>query len=83
MVHILGSRKKNSLDIFKWAFFDRFKISSPINKDLLRIQQQPEEGVKEYLYRVRKLATDSTMEELAVTKLAKDGFIKDSESLDE
>lgn len=50
---------KTSLDIFKRAFFDRFKPSSPINKDLLRIQQQPGEGVEEYLYRVRKLATDS------------------------
>lgn len=66
--------KKTSLEMFKQAFFDRFKPSSPINKDLLRIQQQPGEGVEEYLYRVRKLATDSTMDELAVTELAKDGL---------
>lgn len=70
----LDPRKKTSLEIFKQAFFDRFKPSSPINKDLLRIQQQPGEGVEEYLYRVRKLATDSTMDESAVTELAKDGL---------
>ena len=54
--------KKTSLEMFKQAFFDRFKPSSPINKVLLRIQQQPGEGVEEYLYSVRKLATDSTMD---------------------
>lgn len=30
--------------------------------------------MEEYLYKVRKLATDSTLEELAVTELAKDRF---------
>lgn len=43
MVHILDPVKKTPLDIFKQAFFDRFK-PSPINKDILRIQQ-PGEGV--------------------------------------
>eukprot|EP00105_Crassostrea_gigas_P039151 XP_019923299.1 PREDICTED: uncharacterized protein LOC109618898 [Crassostrea gigas] len=70
----LNPVKKTSLEMFKQAFFDRFKPSSPINKDLLRIQQQPREGVEEYFYRVRKLATNSTMDELAVTELAKDGL---------
>lgn len=43
MVHILDPVKKTPLDIFKQAFSDRFK-PSPINKDILRIQQ-PGEGV--------------------------------------
>lgn len=43
MVHILDPVKKTPLDIFKQAFFDRFK-PSPINKEILRIQQ-PGEGV--------------------------------------
>lgn len=38
------------------------------------IQQQPREGVEEYLYKVRKLATDSNMEESGVTELAKNGL---------
>ena len=66
--------KKPSLDIIRQAFFERFKSSSPFNKDLLRIQQQPGEGVEEYVYGVRKLATDSTLDEAAVTELAKDGI---------
>lgn len=68
--------KKSSLDIFKQAFFARFKPSSPINEDLLWIQQQPGEGVKEYFYRVQKLASDSTMDDSAVTELAKKGLHK-------
>lgn len=58
----------------KTSLFARFKTSSPIKKDLLRLQQQPEEGVEEYLCRVQKLATDSNMDELVVTELAKDGL---------
>ena len=72
--NFLDPVKKPSLDIFRQAFFERFKSSSPFNKDLLRIQQQPGEGVEEYIYGVRKLATDSTLDEAAVTELAKDGI---------
>ena len=72
--NFLDPVKKTSLDVFRQAFFERFKSSSPFNKDLLRIQQQPGEGVEEYIYRVRKLATDSTLDEAAVTELAKDGL---------
>lgn len=68
--------KKSSMDIFKQAFFARFKPSSPINKDLMWIQQQPGEGVKEYFYRIQKLASDSTMDDSAVTELAKKGLHK-------
>lgn len=67
-------QKKTSLDIFKPALFARFKPYSPINKDLPRIQQNPNEGVEEYFCRVQKLATDSNMDELVVTELAKDGL---------
>ena len=52
--------------------FERFKSSLQFHKDLLRIQQQLGEGVEEYIYKVRKLATDSTLDEAAVTELAKD-----------
>lgn len=58
----------------KTSLFARFKPFSPINEDLLRLQQQPEEGVEEYLCRVQKLATDSNMDESVVTELAKDGL---------
>ena len=66
--------KKTSLDIFRQALFERFKSSPQFNKDLLRIQQQLGEGVEKYIYRVRKLATDTTLDKAAVTELAKDGL---------
>lgn len=66
--------KKSSLDIFKQAFFARFKPSSLINTDLLSIQQQPGESVKEYFHRVQKLSSDSTMDDSDVTELAKKGL---------
>lgn len=71
---VLDPVKKSSSDTFKQAFFARFKPSSLINTDLLSIQQQPGESVKEYFHRVQKLSSDSTMDDSDVTELAKKGL---------
>lgn len=68
---VLDPVKKSSLDIFKQAFFAQFKPSSLINTDLLSMQQQPEECVKEYF---QKVSSDLTMDDSAVTELAKKGL---------
>ncbi|KAK3105081.1 hypothetical protein FSP39_016868 [Pinctada imbricata] len=70
----LGQECKTSLVVVQDSIFKRFKPKAPVNKEILRVQQAPGESVDQYLYRVRKLAADSTMEESVVTFFAQEGL---------
>ncbi|KAK3105624.1 hypothetical protein FSP39_002098 [Pinctada imbricata] len=71
----LAPQFKVSLNKVGEAFFKRFKPKEPINKEVLRVNQAPGETVDQYLFRVRRLAADSTMDENLVTFFALEGLL--------
>ncbi|KAK3097358.1 hypothetical protein FSP39_008986 [Pinctada imbricata] len=72
----LAPQFKVSLNKVGEAFFKRFKPKEPINKEVLRVNQAPGETVDQYLFRVRRLAADSTMDENLVTFFALEGLLE-------
>ena len=71
----LEQSAKGTLKSVEEAFYSRFKPTAPVNKDVLRVQQGTGESVDKYLYRVRKLAADSTMDESVITFFAQEGLL--------
>ena len=65
---------KTSLKTVEEAIYQRFKPRAPVKREVLQIQQFPEESVEQYLFRVRKLAADSAMEESLITFFAMEGL---------
>ncbi|KAK3101376.1 hypothetical protein FSP39_003102 [Pinctada imbricata] len=66
---------KSSLTRIRDALFERFKPSIPISQRLMKIQQETGETVDNYMFRVRKLSVECTMEEEVVTYFAREGLI--------
>ena len=71
----LGAASKSTLNQVREAFFQRFKPTAPINKEVLKVQQLVGEKVDQYLFRVRTLAADSTLDEKLVTFFAVEGLL--------
>ena len=64
---------KTSLKTVEEAIYQRFKPRAPLKREVLKIQQFPEETVEQYPFRVRKLAADSAMEDSLITFFAMEG----------
>lgn len=72
----LDSLSKTSLTSIRDAFFSRFRPTVPISQALMRVKQGADESVDKYLYRVRKLAADCSMEEDSITYFAREGLLQ-------
>ncbi|KAK3100025.1 hypothetical protein FSP39_013636 [Pinctada imbricata] len=66
---------KTTLAKVEEAFYKRFKPKAPINKEVIRVNQAPGETVDHYIFRVRRLAADSTMDEGMITFFAQEGLL--------
>ena len=71
----LAEDSKGSLSKVRDAFYQRFRPTAPINKEVLKVQQCPGEKVDQYLFRVRTLAADSTLDDKLVTFFAVEGLL--------
>lgn len=65
---------QNSLSELKSAFLARFKPQAPFSLGLVNITQQNTESVDQYISRIRKLSTDSTMPEDCLTTMIMKGL---------
>ena len=59
----------SSLETLKTAFLDRFRSQIPLSLGLVDITQQNAESADQYISRIQKLATDSTMPEDCLTAM--------------
>lgn len=65
---------QNSLSELKSAFLARFRPQVPFSLGLVDITQQNTESVDQYISRIRKLSTDSTMPEDCLTTMIMKGL---------